>query len=90
MTIVAGLFAVVFGRLFGQRWGAVAAVLGIALYTVLVGATASVVRAAIMAGLSLFAAQVGRRQEGLNTLCWPTMALLSSTRLSGSPNFARR
>ena len=68
MTIVAGLFAVVFGRLFGRRWGAVAAVLGIGLYTLLVGATASVVRAAIMAGLSLFAAQVGRRQDGLNTL----------------------
>ncbi len=70
MTIVAGLFAVVFGRLFGRRWGAVAAVLGITLYTLLVGATASVVRAAIMAGLSLFAAQVGRRQDGLNTLAF--------------------
>ena len=71
MTIVAGLFAVLFGRLFGRRWGAVAAVLGIALYTLLVGATACVVRAAIMAGLSLLAAQVGRRQEGLNSLAFP-------------------
>ena len=70
MTIVAGLFAVIFGRLFGRRWGAVAAVLGIALYTLLVGATPSVVRAAIMAGLALFAAQVGRRQDGLNTLAF--------------------
>jgi competence protein ComEC len=70
MTIVAGLFAVIFGRLFGRRWGAVAAVLGIAMYTLLVGATPSVVRAAIMAGLSLFAAQVGRRQDGLNTLAF--------------------
>jgi competence protein ComEC len=70
MTIVAGLFAVVFGRLFGRRWGAVAAVLGITFYTLLVGATPSVVRAAIMAGLSLFAAQVGRRQDGLNTLAF--------------------
>ena len=42
----------------------------IALYTLLVGATASVVRAAIMAGLSLFAAPVGRRPDGLNTLAY--------------------
>jgi len=81
MTIVAGLFAVLFGRLFGRRWGAVAAVLGIALYTLLVGATASVVRAAIMAGLSLFAAQIGRRQDGLNTLAFVAamMALFNPT-----------
>jgi predicted membrane metal-binding protein len=35
--------------------------LGIALYTLLVGASPSVVCAAIMGGLALFARQVGRR-----------------------------
>ncbi len=40
----------------------------IALYTVLVGGSASVVRAALMGGLSLFARTVGRRQDGLNSL----------------------
>jgi hypothetical protein len=38
MTIIAGLFAGSFGRLLGPRKGALAAVLGIGLYTVLVGA----------------------------------------------------
>ncbi len=36
----------------------------------LVGATASVVRAAIMGGLALFARQTGRRQNGLNMLAF--------------------
>jgi competence protein ComEC len=68
ITIIAGLFVGLFSRLLGKRKGAIAAMLGIALYTLLVGATASVVRAAIMGGLALFARQVGRRQNGLNTL----------------------
>ena len=68
IAIIAGLFVGLFSRLLGARKGAVAAVLGILLYTVLVGATASVVRAAIMGGLAIFARQVGRRQNGLNTL----------------------
>lgn len=68
MAIIAGLFATLFGRLFGKRRGAIAAVLGIILYTLLVGASASVVRAATMAGLTLLAAQLGRKQTGLNTL----------------------
>lgn len=68
MAIIAGLFATLFGRLFGKRRGAIAAVIGIVFYTLLVGAGASVVRAAIMAGLTLLAAQLGRKQTGLNTL----------------------
>ncbi len=68
MTIVAGLFAALFGRLLGRRKGALASLIAITLYTLLVGAGPPVVRAAIMAGLSVFAAQVGRRGNGLNTL----------------------
>jgi competence protein ComEC len=70
MAIIAALFAGLSGRLLGPRKGAVAAVLGISIYTVLVGANAAVVRAAIMGGLSIFARQVGRRQHGLNTLAF--------------------
>lgn len=70
ITIVAGIFASFFGRIFNQRRGAIAAVIGIGIYTILVGADAAVVRAAIMGGLSLFARQVGRRQQGLNTLAF--------------------
>ncbi len=76
ITIIAGLFATFFGRLLNPRKGAVAAVLGIAIYTILVGADAAVVRSAVMGGFSLFARQVGRRQHGINTLAF-TAALMS-------------
>ena len=68
IAIIAGLFVGLFSRLLGRRKGAFAAVAGILLYTVLVGATASVVRAAIMGGLAILAQQMGRRQNGINTL----------------------
>ncbi|MGA2504523.1 MAG: ComEC/Rec2 family competence protein [Anaerolineales bacterium] len=68
IAIIAGVFVFLFSRLLGRRRGAIAAVIGIILYTVLVGATASVVRAAIMGGLAILAGQLGRRQNGLNTL----------------------
>ncbi|MGB7095210.1 MAG: ComEC/Rec2 family competence protein, partial [Anaerolineales bacterium] len=73
ITIIAGLLVGVFSRLFGSgqigiRRAAVFALLGIGLYTILVGADAAVVRAAIMGSLALFASLVGRRQAGLNTL----------------------
>ncbi len=75
ITIVAGLFASFFGRILNERRGAIAAVFGIAIYTILVGADAAVVRAAIMGGLSLFARQVGRRQNGINTLGFTATAM---------------
>ena len=69
-AIVASLFAVAFNRLLGRWRGMLAAFLGIALYAILAGASAAVVRAAIMGGLSVFARQIGRRQSGLNTLAF--------------------
>lgn len=69
-AIIAGLFAAFFSRLLGRWRGMMAAFLGIALYAVLAGASAGVVRAAIMGGLSVFAAQIGRRQHGLNSLAF--------------------
>jgi competence protein ComEC len=68
IAIIAGLFVTLFSRLLGPRRGAVAAVIGIFVYTILVGASASVVRAAIMGTFAIFARQVGRRQTALNTL----------------------
>jgi competence protein ComEC len=61
---------VLFSRLLGPRRGTLAAVLGIAFYTFLVGADPAVVRAALMGTLALFAVQVGRRQMGVNTLAF--------------------
>lgn len=79
IVIIAGLFVTAFRRLFGPRRGPVLAVAGIAAYTLLVGADAAVVRAALMGGLALLARQVGRRQNGLNTLSFvgAVMAVLN-------------
>jgi competence protein ComEC len=68
ISIIAGLFVTFFSKFLGPRRGALFAVLGIIFYTILVGADAAVVRAALMGSLALFAKQVGRRQFGLNTL----------------------
>ena len=59
ITIVAALFISLFRRYFGARKGAIAAGLAITLYTILVGADAAVVRAAIMGGLALLTRQLG-------------------------------
>jgi competence protein ComEC len=68
ISIIAGIFFAFFSKWLGERRGALAAILGIIFYTLLVGADAAVVRAAIMGSLALFARQVGRRQMALNTL----------------------
>ncbi len=75
IAIIAGIFALLANRLFGARYGALVAILGIALYTVLVGASASVVRAAIMGSLALVAQRLGRRVQGLNTLAVAVFAM---------------
>ncbi|GAB4415780.1 MAG: hypothetical protein Kow002_01130 [Anaerolineales bacterium] len=68
IAIIAGLFITLFSRVLGQTRGAVTAIIGILIYTFLVGADAAVVRAAIMGTLSLMARLFGRRNTGLNAL----------------------
>lgn len=68
MTIIASLFINLFGRWLGQRKGLLAAGIAIGLYTLLVGADAAVVRAAIMAGVSLLARRWGRQVDALASL----------------------
>src|SRR5205085_10256692 len=53
---------------WGSNRGVLAAMLGVVAYTLLAGASASVVRAAIMGSLALVAGRLGRRVMGLNTL----------------------
>jgi competence protein ComEC len=60
VTIIAGLFAGLARRLFGQRRAVWVAVAGVAVYTVFVGASAAVVRAALMGVLYLWARHLGR------------------------------
>jgi competence protein ComEC len=76
ITIVAGLFSRFFSRLLNPRQGALAAVIGIGLYTLLVGADAAVVRAAVMGTLSLIARQIGRRQHGLNAAALASLIMI--------------
>jgi competence protein ComEC len=68
ITILDGLFFLVSGRFTGRWWGAVVAIAGIGLYTILVRSGLAVLRAAIKGGLSLLTRQVGRQQNGLYTL----------------------
>jgi len=68
ISIIAGIFFALFSRFFGDRRGTLVAILGIVLYTFIVGADAAVVRAAVMGILALWAKQLGRRQTAVNTL----------------------
>ena len=68
IAIIAELFLSLFGRVLGPRRGAVVAAVGIIFYTLLVGADAAVVRAAVMGIVALVARHVGRQQDGINTL----------------------
>jgi competence protein ComEC len=70
MSLLAGMCTAMFARRFGRWRGALAALLTIGLYTLLVGAQAAVVRAAVMSGLAVFASLVGRRQAGLTSLAF--------------------
>jgi competence protein ComEC len=76
ITILAGLSISLFKKAFGVRRAAWVTLGIIVSYTILVGADASVTRAAVMGSLALFARQVGRRQLALNTLAF-TAALMA-------------
>jgi competence protein ComEC len=68
IAIIAGIFFSMFKSIFGEKLGALFAILAIAFYTILVGADAAVVRAALMGSISLLARQLGRRNAGMNAL----------------------
>jgi competence protein ComEC len=68
VTVVAGLVIGSLAWLLGRRQAALAALVVIAAYTVLTGATPSVVRAAIMGGLFLVATLVGRPGSALTAI----------------------
>jgi competence protein ComEC len=68
IAIIAGVFFFIFKNIFGERYGAVLAIIGIFFYAFLVGAESAVMRAAFMGTISLLAWQLGRRNMGLNAL----------------------
>lgn len=80
ITIVAALFSQAFGRILGKRRAYAFTVTGIALYVLLVGADAAVVRAGLMGVLWVTALRLGRTATAhvsllasawLLTLIWP-------------------
>lgn len=68
ISIIAGVFTKLFRRIFGEKRAVPLAILAIALYTVLAGASASVVRAAIMGTIVLIAGGLNRPSTGLASL----------------------
>lgn len=75
IAIIAGLFFALFSRVLGQVRGSIIAILGITIYTILVGADTAVVRAALMGSIALTARQLGRRNDGLNALMLSTVVM---------------
>ena len=68
ISIIAGLLSRLSTRLFGKRRAMPVALAGIIVYTILVGASAAVVRAAIMGCLYVIATHYGRQTEALTSL----------------------
>jgi competence protein ComEC len=68
VSIVAGLFILLFGKLLGKYRGTLFSILVIIIYTILVGSGPSVVRAAIMGIISMLGILIGRRSGGVNAL----------------------
>jgi competence protein ComEC len=75
IALLAGLITSLLNRALGPRNGAITAIVILALYTILVGAQASVVRAAIMGSFAMLGSLLGRRNNGLNTLGITALAM---------------
>lgn len=69
MAVLAGLFTTLFTRLSNRYWAAAMTLIALAGYTIFVGGSPSVVRAAVMSVAALGGHLIGRRQLGLNSLC---------------------
>lgn len=75
ITLVSGLFSLLFGRLLGKRRAYWLTLGGIAAYVTLVGADAAVVRAGLMGGLYVTALYLGRRSTAYVSLFATALAL---------------
>ncbi|MFB0545793.1 MAG: DNA internalization-related competence protein ComEC/Rec2, partial [Anaerolineae bacterium] len=75
LSLLSGIFAQLGRRLLGKRFSALFAIGSIVLYTLLVGANAAVVRAAIMSIGYVIAIHFGRRSEALTALMVSAMLM---------------
>ncbi len=76
IAIVAATVAALLRSRVGRRRRAIVTILAIVVYTLLAGATASVNRAALMAGVALFAVESGRGSRVIVGLSWAVTMLL--------------
>ncbi len=87
IAIVAAAIASMTGRL-GRRRRSVVTILAIVAYVAFAGASASVVRAALMAGVVLLARETGRAGRAAAALGWAaTVLLVSDPKLIGDAGF---
>jgi competence protein ComEC len=68
MAVLAGIVAHVFTRRLGAQKGSLLTIITLVLYTILVGAEASVLRAAFMGAFTVVASSIARRGNSLNNL----------------------
>lgn len=68
IAVIVGLLLAISGRLMGRWPSILVTIAGVMLYTLFVGASPSVVRAAIMATLTLVALRFGRERDALTAL----------------------
>jgi len=68
MAVLAGIVAHVFTRRLGAQKGSLLTIVVLLLYTILVGAEASVMRAAFMGAFTVIASAIARRGNSLNNL----------------------
>ena len=68
MAVLAGIVAHVFTRRLGAQKGSLLTIIVLLLYTIMVGAEASVMRAAFMGAFTVIASSIARRGNSLNNL----------------------
>ena len=68
MAILAGFFTFLFSRALNRYWAAALSGLALMVYAIFVGASPSVMRAALMAVLAFGGHLIGRKNGGLNAL----------------------
>jgi competence protein ComEC len=77
IAIIAGLLATLARRVVGEHRATLTVILGLIAYTLLVGASASVVRAAIMGSLGVIALHYRRQNDALNALSASALLMLA-------------
>ena len=73
VALISGVLLALFARVLGRRRAVYPTLVGIALYALLVGGDAAVMRAALMGGLFVWAVALNRRSTALVSLaaaCW--------------------